>query len=115
MHPLNRVIVILSASIDLLNISRRLSHYVVEMGESGNSETWEDHQEKLVSLPPSAKLVVKVLELEGENTQADLIDETLLPRRTVGKCLSELEDGSIVKSRPLFTDPRQRVYTLALE
>lgn len=82
------------------------------MIEPGYSGVWETHREKLVTLPPSAKLVVKVLELEGESTQADLIEETLLPRRTVGKCLSQLEDDEIVTSRPLFTDPRQSVYTL---
>jgi DNA-binding MarR family transcriptional regulator len=64
-------------------------------------------------LPPSAKLVAKVLEHEGQLTQTGLADETLLPSRTVRYALSRLEDAGAVRSRVSFTDARKRVYTLA--
>ncbi|MFC7226669.1 helix-turn-helix domain-containing protein [Salinirubellus salinus] len=66
-------------------------------------------------LPPSAKLVAKALEHEGQLTQTGLADETLLPARTVRYALSRLEDAGVVHSRVAFTDARKRVYTLAGE
>lgn len=65
-------------------------------------------------LPPSAKLVVKTLEYEGNLTQSQLADSTLLPPRTVRHALSKLEENDFVTSRILFRDARQRVYSLEL-
>ena len=66
-------------------------------------------------LPPSAKLVAKVLEYNGTLTQSQLADETLLPPRTVRYALSRLEEVDVVDSRFSFADARKRVYTLAVE
>lgn len=61
--------------------------------ESG--ERWESVRE----LPPSAKLVAKVLDYNDTLTQSQLAEETLLPPRTVRYALSRLEDEGVVKSR----------------
>jgi DNA-binding MarR family transcriptional regulator len=66
----------------------------------------------LRELPPSAKLVVKTLEYEGRLTQAELVESTRLPDRTVRYALRELEDEDLVTSRISFADARQRVYSL---
>lgn len=66
----------------------------------------------LRALPPSAKLVVKTLEYEGRLTQAELVESTRLPGRTVRYALRELEDEDLVTSRISFADARQRVYSL---
>jgi DNA-binding MarR family transcriptional regulator len=66
----------------------------------------------LRDLPPSAKLVAKTLEYEGELTQSGLATETLLPARTVRHALKRLEEHDIVESRISFVDARQRVYSL---
>jgi DNA-binding MarR family transcriptional regulator len=66
----------------------------------------------LVDLPPSAKLVAKTLEYEGDSTQSELAESTLLPRRTVRYALTELEENGIVSSRVSFMDARQRIYSL---
>jgi DNA-binding transcriptional regulator LsrR (DeoR family) len=66
-------------------------------------------------LPPSAKLVAKTLEYEGELTQSQIAESTLLPRRTVRSSLSELEENDVVRSRLSFMDARKRIYTLSLE
>ena len=66
-------------------------------------------------MPPSAKLVAKVLAYEGALTQQQLATETLLPGRTVRYALTRLEDADVVDSRFSFTDARKRVYSLALE
>jgi DNA-binding MarR family transcriptional regulator len=63
-------------------------------------------------LPPSAKLVAKVLEYNDTLTQSELAEETLLPPRTVRYALSRLEDADVVDSRFSFSDARKRLYSL---
>ena len=65
-------------------------------------------------LPPSAKLVAKVLDYNDTLTQSELAEETLLPPRTVRYALSRLEEEDVVDSRFSFTDARKRLYTLAV-
>jgi len=65
-------------------------------------------------LPPSAKLVAKVLEYNDTLTQSELADETLLPPRTVRYALSRLEDAGVVESRFSFSDARKRLYSLTI-
>ncbi|VTT86337.1 hypothetical protein DM2_2375 [Halorubrum sp. DM2] len=69
----------------------------------------------LRDLSPSAKLIAKTLEYEGEGTQSDLAESTLLPSRTVRYALDQLEEAEIVSSRISFADARKRIYTLELE
>ena len=73
----------------------------------------DTHREALQELPPSAKLVAKVLEYNGTLTQSELADETLLPPRTVRYALSRLDEEGIVESRFSFSDARKRIYSLA--
>jgi DNA-binding MarR family transcriptional regulator len=73
----------------------------------------ESDTETLQELPPSAKLVAKVLEYNDTLTQSELAEETLLPSRTVRYALTRLEDAGVVESRFSFVDARKRVYTLA--
>jgi DNA-binding MarR family transcriptional regulator len=65
-------------------------------------------------MPPSAKLVAKVLDYNDTLTQSQLAEETLLPPRTVRYALSRLEEEDVVDSRFSFTDARKRLYTLAV-
>ena len=71
--------------------------------------------EAVADLPPSAKLVAKVLEYNERLTQSQLAEETMLPARTVRYALTRLEDVEAVRSRFSFTDARKRVYTLTIE
>ena len=66
-------------------------------------------------LPPSAKLVAETLEYEGDSTQSDLAESTLLPQRTVRYALTQLEEKGIVSSRISFMDARQRIYSLEMD
>lgn len=65
-------------------------------------------------LPPSAKLVAKVLEYNDTLTQSELAEETLLPPRTVRYALSRLEEEDAVESRFSFSDARKRLYSLTI-
>lgn len=81
----------------------------VTTGE-GDATGWEAVED----LPPSAKLVAKVLEYEDTLTQSQLAEETLLPPRTVRYALSRLEEAGAVDSRFSFSDARKRLYTLSI-
>ena len=66
----------------------------------------------LDDLPPSAKLVFKVLEYDGPLTQKRIVEETMLSARTVRYALERLEDCGIVEERIYFQDARQNLYQI---
>jgi DNA-binding MarR family transcriptional regulator len=72
-----------------------------------------EFREKLRELPPSAKLVAKVLEGSSPLSQGQLADESLLPDRTVRYALNRLEEEGLIGSRYSFHDARKQVYFLA--
>ena len=72
----------------------------------------EEYRDRLRDLPPSAKLVAKVLETDSPLSQGQLAEESLLPDRTVRYALNRLEDVGIVGSRYSFRDARKQVYFL---
>jgi DNA-binding MarR family transcriptional regulator len=78
----------------------------------GTSETATTLPQEVRDMPPSAKLVAKTLAYEGELTQAELTDETLLPGRTVRHALTLLEEQGVVTSQISFMDARQQLYEL---
>ena len=61
-------------------------------------------------LPPSAKLVLKVLEYQGQLSQKEIIEETMLPARTVRYALSLLMSEGVVTKRLSLRDSRQGLY-----
>lgn len=71
-----------------------------------------EFRDRLRELPPSAKLVAKVLESDAPLSQGQLADESLLPDRTVRYALNRLEDDDLVNSRYSFQDARKQVYFL---
>lgn len=73
------------------------------------------HQDALRGLPPSAKLVYKVLEYNDTLTQSQIADETLLPPRTVRYALTRLQDAEVVDARFSFTDARKRLYSIHVD
>jgi len=68
---------------------------------------------RLRELPPSAKLVAKVLEDDAPLSQGQLADESLLPDRTVRYALNRLDEIGLVESRYSFRDARKQVYFLS--
>jgi len=71
-----------------------------------------EYRDRLRELPPSAKLVSKVLETDSPLSQGQLAEESLLPDRTVRYALNRLEDEDLVNSRYSFQDARKQVYYL---
>ena len=78
--------------------------------DDGTGDRWAAVRD----LPPSAKLVAKVLDYNDTLTQSELAEETLLPPRTVRYALSRLEEEGVVDSRFSFTDARKRLYSLGI-
>ncbi len=80
------------------------------VGRDEEGGSWEDVRE----LPPSAKLVAKVLEYNETMTQGEIAEETLLPARTVRYALSRLDEENVIDSRFSFSDARKRLYSLSI-
>ncbi len=72
----------------------------------------ESDGEALPDLPPSAKLVYKVLEYNGAMTQKDIVEESMLSARTVRYALERLEGIDVVSEDVYFADARQNLYEL---
>jgi predicted transcriptional regulator len=72
-------------------------------------------QESLDDLPPSAKLVFKVLEYNGTLTQKGIVEESMLSARTVRYALERLETIGVVDEDVYFADARQNIYELTPE
>ena len=70
-------------------------------------------RDRLRELPPSAKLVAKVLEGSEPLSQGEVAEESLLPDRTVRYALNRLDDAGLVDARYSFRDARKQVYFLA--
>ncbi|MFB6087232.1 MAG: winged helix-turn-helix transcriptional regulator [Haloarculaceae archaeon] len=68
--------------------------------------------EELSDLPPSAKLVYKVLEYNGGLTQKEIVEESMLSARTVRYALERLEEIDTVSEDVYFADARQSIYEL---
>ncbi|MFB6118123.1 ArsR family transcriptional regulator [Halosegnis sp.] len=68
--------------------------------------------ETIEDLPPSAKLVFKVLEYKGPMTQKGIVEESMLSARTVRYALERLEEIDIVEEDVYFADARQNLYEI---
>lgn len=90
-----------------------MSTIVEDPGKVKPTLTEEEYRDRLRELPPSAKLVAKILETDGPLSQGQLADESLLPDRTVRYALNRLEEARLVESRYSIKDARKQVYDLA--
>jgi DNA-binding MarR family transcriptional regulator len=86
---------------------------VEEPGKVNTTLSEEEYRERLRELPPSAKLVAKVLEIDAPLSQAEVAEESLLPDRTVRYALTRLEERGLVRSQYSLQDARKQVYALA--
>ncbi|MBP2031252.1 transcription initiation factor IIE alpha subunit [Methanohalophilus levihalophilus] len=72
----------------------------------------QEIKKTLEELPPSAKLVFKVLEYRGFLTQKEIAEETFLPPRTVRYALNRLKVEDFLQEKFYFKDARQSLYGL---
>ncbi|MCL5068519.1 MAG: cytosine permease [Thaumarchaeota archaeon] len=70
-------------------------------------------EELLLKMPPSSKLVIKVLQQEGPLNFNNLVKKTLLPERTARLALQLLVEKEMVKSSSVLGDARRHIYSLS--
>jgi predicted transcriptional regulator len=75
----------------------------------------ESDGEDIADLPPSAKLVYKVLEYNGPLTQKGIVQESMLSARTVRYALERLDEIGVIEEDVYFADARQNLYELTEE
>jgi len=75
----------------------------------------ESEGEELADLPPSAKLVYKVLEYDGPLTQKGIVEESMLSARTVRYALERLDEVGVIEEDVYFADARQNLYELTAQ
>jgi DNA-binding Lrp family transcriptional regulator len=64
--------------------------------------------------PPSAKLVVKVLEYTDDAlTQQEISDRTRLSPRTVRSSIKRLKEQDVIEERVYIPDARKQLYALS--
>src|SRR6056297_1015406 len=66
-------------------------------------------------LPPSAKLVLKVLEYNGGLTQKQIVENSRLSQRTVRDALDRLQEADVVEKDIYIPDARQNLYRLRID
>lgn len=66
-------------------------------------------------VPPSAKLVYKVLEYNGGLTQKEIVERSMLSQRTVRDALVRLREIGIVTEEIYIPDARQSLYELSMD
>ncbi|MFB6299747.1 MAG: MarR family transcriptional regulator [Halobacteriales archaeon] len=71
-------------------------------------------REDIEDLPPSAKLVYKVLEYNGSLTQKEIVARSMLSQRTVRDALARLQEVDAVNQEVYIPDARQNLYELAV-
>ncbi len=75
----------------------------------------ESDGEDIADLPPSAKLVYKVLEYNGPLTQKGIVQESMLSARTVRYALERLDEIGVIEEDVYFADARQNLYEITEE
>jgi len=68
--------------------------------------------EELLAMPPSSKLLLKILEYEGSMTQKELASKTMLPSRTVRLALKHLMENGHIRRKISMRDARQKIYEI---
>ncbi|MFA6332180.1 MAG: winged helix-turn-helix transcriptional regulator [Methanoregula sp.] len=64
----------------------------------------------MISLPPSSKVVLKILGKEGALTHKDLVKKTNCSPRTVRFALRRLKENQLIIEKANMRDMRQIIY-----
>ncbi len=78
------------------------------------AELQDLHHKRIEKLPPSAKLILKILEYNGFLTQKELVEQSYLPPRTVRYALNRLKKEGMLEEKMYFKDGRQCLYSIRM-
>lgn len=73
-----------------------------------------DYEQKLdlFSLSPSSKFILYLLKQRGPLMQQEIIEKTLLPKRTIAYALKKLQEKNFVKKSKDLGDKRVSVFEI---
>lgn len=71
-------------------------------------------KKKLLSLSPSSKFVLYVLKQRGPLKQKEILEKTLLPKRTLAYSLKKLQEDHFIKKSFDDRDKRVRIYEIVI-
>ena len=66
----------------------------------------------LFSLSPSSKFILYLLKQRGKLTQQEIIEKTLLPKRTTAYALKKLQEQSFIKKTKDVIDKRVSIFEI---
>lgn len=73
-----------------------------------------EEKNSLYSLSPSSKFILYLLKQKGPLTQMDLLQKTLLPKRTIAYALKKLQDNHFIKKSKDNNDKRVSIFEILL-
>lgn len=94
------------------NLPDRTRLLTVRFNSSTMKDSSNEPEVDLEGLPPSAKLVVKVLEHEGELHQSEISERARLNESTARHALRELVEKGVLVAEIDSSDGRRLVYSL---
>jgi DNA-binding MarR family transcriptional regulator len=71
-----------------------------------------DQKVDLFSLSPSSKFILYLLKQRGPLKQGEIIEKTLLPKRTTAYALKKLQEKNFVKKSKDLIDKRVSVFEI---
>ncbi len=66
----------------------------------------------LFSLSPSSKFILYLLKQRGKLTQQEIIEKTLLPKRTTAYALKKLQEKNFIKKTKDLIDKRVSIFEI---
>ena len=66
----------------------------------------------LFSLSPSSKFILYLLKQRGKLTQHEIIEKTLLPKRTTAYALKKLQEQNFIKKSKDVIDKRVSIFEI---
>ena len=79
----------------------------------GTETHMKEPETEISDLPPSAKLVLKILEYDAGLTQKEIVNKTRLSQRTVRDALGRLQEHDIIEKNVYLPDARQDLYEIS--
>ena len=71
-------------------------------------------QKDLFSLSPSSKFILYILKQRGPLNQKEILEKTLLPKRTVAYSLKKLQDRNFIKRYKDNNDKRVSIFEIII-
>jgi len=71
-----------------------------------------DQKTTLFSLSPSSKFILYLLKQRGRLTQQEIIEKTLLPKRTTAYALKKLQEKNFIKKSKDLIDKRVSIFEI---